>query len=199
MPNWKVLGEKKKKPKLTSHNHTVSTNVSQRIHTQTHNDLHDIKSAHVPRAQTVGVVRGALFCYATKTITAKKKKQRWWMWRWTKRKKTAGKSESVPAMSSCRGQSLTLNLSWGVISVKDCTFCWCIPRSLPPLCRCHGDGARVATVSPWQLKACWQEEEKQAHTDLSRLSRGSGHKNTDYLKYILVIIFYLICAVIRCF
>lgn len=74
-------------------------------------------------------------------------------------------------------------------SVKRYTFCWCVPRSLPPLCRSHGNSTNVATVSPWQLKACWHEKEKQVHIHLSHSLWSSGDKN--YWNKHFLTIFYL--------
>lgn len=47
------------------------------------------------------------------------------------------------------------------------TLCRRAPRSQPPLCRSHDDGTCAAKTSPWQLKAYLAEEAKQVRTNLS--------------------------------
>lgn len=58
------------------------------------------------------------------------------------------------------------------------------PASLAAMCRYHANGPHVATDSPWQLKACWHEEEEKVRPDFSPLSLGLWGEMgwNDYIK-----------------
>lgn len=150
MPNWKKLSKKK----ITSHNHTLSTNMSQRIHIRITQRTCTTLGLYI-NTHARAVVRDVLRSHWEDENNKNKNKQ-------IKENKfsdnefghetrlAARKSSTVSTYSEKHG--LILNLpSEAIFEMKAGTSCRCTRRSQLPPCRSHDDGTCVATISPWQL------------------------------------------------
>lgn len=143
--------EKTEWKKITSHNHTLSTNMSQRIHIKITQRTCTTLGLYInTHAKAVSVVRDVLHSNwedKNKQIKENKFSDNEFG---HETHSAARKSSTVSTYSEKHG--LTLNLLWeAIFEMKDCTSCRCARRSHLPLCCSHDDGTCVATISPWQL------------------------------------------------